>query len=485
MSTPADGPPESAAQIAADVRSGRRSAVEVLETHAARAAASDLNAIVTPLWEPAHAAAKRLDGLDPGERGRLPLAGVPVTVKDIICVAGAPTTAGGFGWDDRAAAADASAVASLRAAGALIVGKTNLPELAFGTVTDNARFGATANPLSTAHSPGGSSGGEAAAIAAGLSAAGLGGDFGGSIRWPAQCTGIVGLRATVGRVPGTGQVPGAGGELGDRRPPLPDLTGLQGRLQVIGPMARRVEDLRLLLSVIARPDGIDPRVRDLPVPAPAGIDRLIIGWSTGASIAPVRREVADLMAHVAGGLASLCAAVVALPDVFAECFDRYREVRALTPNPDHFAALSHLDRVPADVLAKLIPPPGPDPDRLARAERAADEARSAALAVFDLVDVVILPVAPGPACDPDDGLDVDGVRVEGPDLMAHCRAVSLLGVPVVSVPVGVSAEGLPLSVQVIAAPWKEHLALDVAAELEVDRDLGAAALAAATRAARR
>jgi amidase len=458
----------SIADLAAGVRSGRLRARDVLEEHAARAlAAAELNVFAATTWEQARRRADEIDQLDPAERAGLPLAGVPMTVKDLICVAGVATDAGSAGWAGRVALADASAVASARAAGALLLGKTNLPEFAMGTTTENPTFGRTLNPLAPGRTPGGSSGGESAAIAAGISAAGLGTDYGGSLRWPAHCTGIAALRPTPGRIPGTGQVPGAGGTVGDTGPPLLAPTTQQGLLQVIGPLAPGVEDLRLLLTLLARPDGIDLRVPLLPVPEPAGIGSLQIGWSTGAAIAPVRAEVAALVEAIAHWLTPVCAGVVETPAAFVGCREAYDEVRALEPHPDHLLALGDQQlRSVSGGPARLIPSPGPDPVALARAWGTALETRRKALQIFKECDVVLLPVAAGPAAELDGGLDVDGTRVAAYDLMAHCRAVTLLGTPVVSVPVGLSAEGLPLSVQVIAAPWHEHLALDVARRLE-------------------
>jgi amidase len=456
------------AELAASVRSGRRRAVDVLDAYAERAEAqSSLNAIVTPLWDGARARAREIDRLVPAERAKLPLAGVPLTFKDIIGVSGVATSSGSEVWADRVAISDAAAVAAARAAGALIVGKTNLPEFALGIVTENARFGRTLNPIDARRTPGGSSGGEAAAIASGMSAAGLGSDYGGSVRWPAQCTGICALRPTPGRIPATGQVPGAGGNIGTVAPPLPAPTTQQGMLQVIGPMARHVDDLRLLLDVMARPDGIDTRVPGLAVRPPASVERLRIAWTSGAAIGIIRSEVAEMVELAAKALAGVCAEVVEAPRAFAECLPAYNAIRALEPTPDHFLAFGdRISLVSQSARSRLVPMPGPDPDRLARAWGDAIEVRRRALEIFDRVDVVVLPVACGPASDLAANLDVDGVQVGGDQLMAHCRAVTLLGAPVVSLPIARSEEGLPLSLQIVAAPWHEHLALDVAAEIE-------------------
>jgi amidase len=391
-----------------------------------------------------------------------------MTVKDLVCVSGVPTTAGSRLWAKRIAQEDASAVASIQAAGALIVGKTNLPPFAVGTITDNDYFGPTVNPLASNRTPGGSSGGESAAVAASLSAAGLGTDYGGSLRWPAQCTGIYAMRPTPGRVPATGQVPGAGGTVGDTTLPQVALNTLQGQLQVIGPLATSAADLRILLAVLAQPDGIDLRVPALPVLGRSGTSALRIGWSDGRSIGPVRSEVVQLMTDLATKLTSACATVAELPRVFDGCREIYDGIRELEASPDHFLAFGDDARLVAPAVRdQLASTPDADPQRLARAWGKGLEIRRNALAVFAEVDVVLLPVAAGPAAYLDGSLDVDGVRIGSYDLMAHCRAVTMLGAPVVSMPVGRSAEGLPLSIQIIAAPWCDHLALDVAAQIEV------------------
>ena len=147
----------------------------------------------------------------------------------------------------------------MRAAGAVLVGKTNCPEFALSIVTSNPRYGETANPVGP-FTVGGSSGGEAAAVAAGLSAIGLGTDFGGSVRWPAQCAGVVGLRPTVGRVPASGQLPGV--DTVGSYPPNPRTPRV--RVQVIGPLGRTVDDVELALRVLTGPDGLDPFA--VPVP---------------------------------------------------------------------------------------------------------------------------------------------------------------------------------------------------------------------------
>lgn len=458
-------------EIAAAVHDGRTTATAVLEAHHERARACEqLGALVAADWDEARRQAGQLDRDIAAGAPAGPLAGVPLTVKDVIAVAGLPASAGSRALRDNRPVHEATAVKRLRAAGAVVIGKTNCPEFAFGTTCDSPLHGPTANPLDPTRSPGGSSGGEAAALAAGISALGLGTDFGGSLRWPAQCTGIVALRPTPGRIPGTGQLPGAGGELGTTAPALPGPSSMQGGFQVIGPLARSVADLCLALAIAAGPDGFDPAAAPVPlrtdVPA-----QLRIGWSDGTHLGPVRREVTALLAQTAHELAAHGHQVSELPGVFDGCLDAYNSLREQDPLTDHLLAVAGREqKLAAGSLAALQSSTRGDRGSRMRAWREALTARSRALRVFEQVDVVLLPVAAGPACLPDGSLDVDGTQVEGWALMNHCRTVSLLGAPAVSVPVGASAEGLPLSVQIVAAPWHEHTALAVAALLTRDAE---------------
>ena len=214
-----EAPMQSASEIARRVVCGEQTAMEVLESHLALIAELNprLNAIVTLCEGNARQAAATVDASpEPG-----PLQGVPFVVKDAIAVGGVRATAGSLLLEDFVPARDAPAVGRLRRAGAVFLGKTNLPELALDPDTDNRVFGRTLNPVNEAIIPGGSSGGDAAAVAAGLAPIGLGSDYGGSIRWPAQCTGVVGLRPTVGLVPLTGllhSLPGRSWPCRTRRP---------------------------------------------------------------------------------------------------------------------------------------------------------------------------------------------------------------------------------------------------------------------------
>jgi amidase len=238
----------------------------------------------------------------------------------------------------------------------------------------------------------------------------------------------------------------------------PSPTSLQGKVQVIGPLARSVADLRLALGVMQR---------RAPAEAPAKTGPLRIGWADGTAIGATRIEMVAAMRSAADRLASAGHQVSEHPSALAGCLEAYNHLRAIDPLNDHIAAVAGLeDLVSATCRTTFHDSQGASVAQLSAAWRAALEARATALDLFAEVDVLLIPVAGGPACWPDSTLDINGRTVSGWELMAHCRAVSLTGAPSVSLPIGTSVEGLPLSVQVVAAPWNDEVALRVAAELE-------------------
>src|SRR5215468_7487089 len=238
---------ESAARLARAIRKGRLSAQDATDSHLERIARLNgpINALVVVDGEAARKAARAADralrkkGASPG-----PLHGVPITIKEAFDVAGLRTTASHPPLKDNVAQRDASLVARLRAAGAVILGKTNVPELCMDFQTDSPLFGVTKNPWDAERGPGGSTGGGAAAVAARLSPLELGSDIGGSVRNPAHYNGIFSLKPTEWRVPAHGHVPD-----------LPGVTRAVRYMGVFGPLARSVEDLETALRVIAGPDG--------------------------------------------------------------------------------------------------------------------------------------------------------------------------------------------------------------------------------------
>ena len=271
----------SASRLAQTIAAGELSAVEAVEAHIARIEEVNprLNAVVVRLFDDARIRAQQADRTPFGERG--PLHGVPVTVKECFDVAGTPSTTGLTSRSGHRAQTDAPLVAGLRQAGAIIVGKTNVSQLLMYVESDNPVYGRTNNPWDVERSPGGSSGGEGAIVAAGGSALGLGTDIGGSVRVPAHCCGIHSLKPTPGRLPVTGTVdhilgPAACGA-------IPDSGGL---------LARSVADLELALGVLSPPASPTPSLRDIRVgfyeddgyfPASAAIRRAVREAATNLS----------------------------------------------------------------------------------------------------------------------------------------------------------------------------------------------------------
>jgi Asp-tRNA(Asn)/Glu-tRNA(Gln) amidotransferase A subunit family amidase len=455
----------SASELARLVRDGEVAARDVVEAHLERIAQvnDELNAIVTLRDHEAREEAARVDravrdGAD------LPLAGVPFTVKDVIAAGGVRMTGGTPFLENFVPHVDATAVARLREAGAVLLGKTNCPEFAMFGYTRNSLFGETRNPLGPV-TVGGSSGGEAAAVATRCSALGLGTDFGGSVRWPAHCTGILALRPTAGRVPGTGQLPAPSLE----EPLIPSGDTFQGRVQVIGPLARSVEDLELAVRVIAGPDGIDPlairarlgRSRDVKIASVAVWD--------GPASPGVRDDVIAVVRNAARALEKRGASVDdERPRMLERAVTLYTELRDLDRLRDlRQLVRGHEPEVGEDVRAAIAVAEeaerrAPDVDAVPLWEER-DHLGAEFVSYLERHSVLLMPVATlppyslnGPAPS------VNGREQTTWDVLAPCRLISLFGVPSVSVPFGASAEGLPIGVQVVGRPFREDQVLAVA-----------------------
>ena len=279
----------SAAAIARGIQDREFSALEMVKMHLDRIEALNptLNAVVTLAAERATEEARAADqALVRGENLGV-LHGVPITIKDSIETAGILSTGGTEGLKSHVPATDAAVVVALREAGAIVLGKTNTPELTLSGETDNKLFGRTNNPYNPARSPGGSSGGAAAILAAGGSTLDLGSDVGGSIREPAHNCGIVGIKPTSGRLPGTGHIPASYGVLNS--------------FAQIGPMARWIEDLALALPLLCRVDWLDSRVIPMPLLSPDAVDigglRVATYVDNGASMPS--EDVADTVKEAA------------------------------------------------------------------------------------------------------------------------------------------------------------------------------------------
>ena len=442
----------SATWIASAIRGRDLSSLEIVDACLSRIDEVNprLNAVVC-LAEDAREEARRAD--EDLARGTLrgPLHGVPFTAKDSLDTAGVVTTAGTIGWRDRVPTRDATVVARLKAAGAILLGKTNTPEFTWSDETDNDVYGRTSNPYDLTRTPGGSSGGPAAIVAAGGSPFDIGSDTGDSIRQPAHVCGIAGLKPTSGRVPRTGHWPG--------------YQGLFQSFTQLGPMARRVEDLALILPLLAGPDGEDPYIPPLPLGDAAAVRvaglRVVTFGDNG--IRPPTRETVLAVNEAAMALADRGAHVEerippGLADAW-ECWDGLIRADGFTwlqrlitgagtPGMGSYDTRGWVTRQPAlpgDALTALI-------------ERA-DGVRGRLLAWMQGVDLIVCPAMPQPAIH-------HGESTEDWFGDTYSDVHNLTGWPALVVRGGTSPEGLPIGVQVVAPPWREDLAIAGALVIE-------------------
>ncbi|WP_017623494.1 amidase [Nocardiopsis chromatogenes] len=448
-----------AAELAAAVASGDLTAQEAVEAHLERIAAVNpaVNAVTTPLTDRARAEAAQVDRRRAAGEPLGPLAGVPFTVKENIHVAGTATTFGVPRLRDLVAREDAPPVRRLRAAGAVCVGRTNLPDMTLGGLhTSSTLYGDTVNPWDPARTPGGTSGGDAVAVATGLAALGLGNDSGGSVRVPAAFCGVAGLKPGYGRIASDHRV-------GGREPTLSSQL-----LPVDGPMARSVADLRLALSVLAGPDPGDPRA--LPVPLegepPRGPVRV------GVAAEPFGPGTADPAAKeaVAAAAAALQEAGYAVEDAAPPRLDEALEGYGRLAMTEFALAWPQLQELMGERARRHIgytSERNPPSDLAGYVQATADRlgAQRAWARFQEEVPLLLGPVFTGPVPAP-------GEELEGPEAhervtrgLGLCAVTSYVGVPAVAVPVG-TVDGLPRSVQVIGPMHREDLCLEAAEAIE-------------------
>lgn len=417
----------SAGELAQRIRQGEVTATAVVEAHLARIAAVNprLNAVVQLTAAQALAEAQAADrALSRGERHG-PLHGVPFTVKDWIETAGVVCAAGNEKYRDYVPAQDATVVARMRQAGAIMLGKTNV-------TVENPVYGRTNNPYAPTHSPSGSSSGEAALIAAGGSPLGLGSDSGGSIRTPAHACGIAGLKPTTGRVPLTGH--------------FPRISVMNDPRTVIGPLARTVADLALALTVIQGVDGVDASVVPMP----------LADWRT-VELRPLR--VAFYTSHADARPDPVCAqAARAAAQALAGEVSVVEE--RLPPHVDETYAITrdYWRRPESESWAEWQP----DGEFVLSSEAIErhlfqwDRFRRGLIGFMQEFDVIVTPVIERPAQP--HGQSEGGI--------AYTLTYSLTGYPAVVIRTGTTADGLPVGVQIVARPWRDEIALAVAAYLE-------------------
>jgi amidase len=444
----------SASRIAAEIRARKLTSREIVEACLERIEQVNpkINAVVQLVAARARKEADELDRLAASGQFKGPLHGVPITIKDSLDSAGIISTGGTMGRKHFIPQQDAPVVARLRDAGAVLLGKTNTPELTLSGETNNLIYGRSSNPFDLQRSPGGSSGGSAAIIACGGAALELGSDTGGSIREPAHLCGITGIKPTSGRTPRSGHIVPYG--------------GVMDSLTQIGPMARYIEDLVLALPIICGPDGRDPSVVPVAIGNPAEVDlsKLRIAWYADNGIVPAADDIQRVVAETAQQLQA----------------QRFIIEQRLLPGMRELVSLSTELRESANAgfILRLLErygteQPGPDLTGyltvagIASANNldpalleAIDEVRSRALGFFADYDAIL--------CPPSHALARahNASYSDSFDDWSYITIHNLLGWPGVSVRAGTSKEGLPVGVQVVAAPWREDIALALAAKIE-------------------
>jgi len=375
---------------------------------------------------------------------RGPIHGVPFTIKDSFDTAGVVTTAGTVGWHDRIPTLDATVVARLKAAGGILVGKTNTPEFTWSDETDNDVYGRTSNPYDLDRTPGGSSGGPAAIVAAGGSPFDVGSDTGDSIRQPAHVCGVAGIKPTSGRVPRTGH--------------WPSFRGLFQSFTQLGPIARRVQDLELILPIIAGPDGTDPYIAPVPLREPGSVDTagLRVAMFTDNGVRTPTPATIDAVKAAARDMAEAGAIVEErLPPHLQAATDLWNDmIRA-----DGYAWLKRLITdagTPGmgsyDTRGWIEIEPAWPGDRLTDMVERVDGIRSQLLEWMQDVDLIVCPAMPQPAI-------LHGGSTDPAFGDTYSDVHNLTGWPAVVVRGGTSPEGLPIGVQLVAKPWREDVAL--------------------------
>jgi len=446
---------QSAKSIAQDIRDKKVSATEVLEAHLARIEEVNpvLNAVVQMATDRARSEAKKADeSLARGE-SLGPLHGVPFTLKDSIDTEGIITTGGTLGRANFVPEKDATVAARLRDAGAILMGKTNTPELTLAGETNNLVYGQTNNPFDVTRTTGGSSGGAGAIVTTGGAPFDIGSDTGGSVRYPTHFCGIAGIKPNSGRVPRTGHI-------------VPYGMGAVDSLTQNGPMARYVEDLSLLLPIISGPDWKDPYIVPMPLGDPASVKinglRVCVYIDNG-----IRTPTPETIAAVNAAAKALSDAGLAItedvPKVIAE-------------NPDISNNLSGSDgrAWTRRLLAKYgttemhpwLERRMAKATELSSSEYSAmleqvDAFRSDMLSFMENYDVIVCPVAAFPALPHEASLLDENVPG-----MSYTGTFNITGWPAAVVRGGTSPDGLPIGVQVVSRPWREDVALAVSQLLE-------------------
>ena len=456
---------KSLVEMAKLVRARKISPVELADAHLERIALLNpkLNAMVSmnAARVRAHAKAAEAAAASRSRKGTLGrLHGVPLTIKSSIDTRGERCECGTVLRKGLVPQHDAPLVARLRAAGAIILGTTNVPEFLMAYESDNLLYGRSNNPWDLECTPGGSSGGEAAAIASGCSAGGVGSDGGGSIRIPAHFVGICGLKPTPGRIPSTGQMPASGGPFVN--------------LGVVGPMARTVRDVERLFEVTAGPDLGDPSSAPVPLREwpDTEIRKLRVGYFEDDGVTPVTPETAAAVRRAADALRQRGFEVEPwrpenlerVWQLWWNLFGRAIQM-AFTPMLEgHEGELSPMFR---EFRAGVLAEKPLSAQELLDTQLMRDALRNAFLAKMEKFPILLSPVCAIPAFRHGEReWTVQGRKVEYLKAMSYSQWFNLLGNPGAVVPIAKSPEGLPIGVQIVGRPWEEEAVLAVAGKIE-------------------
>jgi Asp-tRNA(Asn)/Glu-tRNA(Gln) amidotransferase A subunit family amidase len=452
----------SAVAMAERIRRKQISPVELLEAHLAQIEKLNprLNAFVQVDEERARRAARDAEGALAHPNTLGPLHGVPISIKSSLQVAGMRCESGTRLRAGFVPAQDAPLVARLRAAGAIVLGVTNTPELLMAWETDNLLCGRTNNPWDLERTAGGSSGGEAAAIAAGMSAAGVGSDGGGSIRVPAHFSGICGLKPTPGRIPAAGHFPVSAGPF--------------AMIGVVGPMARTVADLKVLFEVMQGPDVGDTCAAPVPMRWPSKDEtrKLRIGYFEDDGRTPVTVETRAAVCLAAEGLRSAGFQVERFrPEGLEQArliwWKFFVVAGGMVLRPMFKGREADLSPILKQFLELSASEPALTADTLLDAWIRRDLLRAQFFTQMQQYPILLCPAAAIPAFRHGErSWQVEDRTVHYLDAWSYTEFFSLLGNPAAVVPVGRSPEGLPIGVQIVGRPWEEERVLAVAAALE-------------------
>ncbi|MEM7254011.1 MAG: amidase [Pseudomonadota bacterium] len=450
---------KSASELASDIRDQRISARDVMEAFLTKIEQVNpiVNAVCTLDTQNARAQADTADQMLLSGKGVGPLHGLPIAIKDLHATAGMLTTLGSPIYADSIPSHDHLHVARLRAAGAIIIGKTNTPEFGAGSQTFNQVFGVTRNPYRLDRTPGGSSGGAAAAVASGMLPFADGSDMGGSLRNPAAYCNVLGFRPAPGRIPTW------------------PTTNSQSRLSVPGPIARNATDLALFLQATAGPDDRVPLSIDEPpsifaAPLERAFDGVNVAWSPRLGQYEVDAEVIAVCERALMHFESIGCEVVRRDPNFSDADEIFQTLRAQSFALNYSELYrNHRDALKDTVIWNIEQGQrlsGPD---ISRAESLRTQLIAELVGFFEDVEYLLCPTTQVPpfSHDIDWIREINGVEMQTYiDWMGVCYAITVTGCPALSFPVGFTESGLPVGMQLVGRPKRDFAVLQLAHALE-------------------